>query len=325
MTVLFVGSEREALQQNIAAGTYYENNNLLENPYSRGNAGMDGGASTFYECVFSEEVSECWLHYRRRYSGFDDQTSAPEIQFMDAANNIIAKVAITSGSTYVLQYWNGAAFVVVGTSMLNAVNTIWEIDINIKKDATTGRVAWYRSGVLHAEALGLNLTSFGDIAKVRLVGRGSTNYWNQVIATAGDEPTITWNLWTLVPNADGTDTDGIGTYADVDELSMDTNDFIQLDNAGDKHSFLHAAITAEDFIRGVGVAACARRVDGSGPQNIRPYLIIGGVRYYGDTFALTTGFLDYQYIWNLSPATSTDWTTAEVNDPTFEMGWEAVA
>lgn len=325
MTVLFAGSEREALQQNPSAGTYTETADVIQSPYNRGSAYMAGGATTFYECVFSNAVTECWLHYRRQYNGFDDQTSAPAIHFMDAANNIIAKVEITSGSTYVLQYWNGSAFVVVGTSMLNVNGTVFEIDINVKKDAATGRVAWYRAGVLHAEATALNLTSFGDIAKVRLVGRNNENRWNQVIITDAAEPTINWNLWTVPPNADGTDTDGTGTYADVDELVMNTSDFIQLDNAGDKHSFLHAAITVEDFVRGVVVAACARRVDGSGPQNIRPYLIIGGVRYYGDTYALTTSFFDYEYIWGLNPATATDWTTADVNDPTFEMGWEAVA
>lgn len=325
MSVLFVGSEREALQQNSVAGTYAEDAFVIQAPYNRGSAYMAGGATTFYECVFSDAVTECWLHYRRQYNGFDDQTSAPAIHFMDAADNIIAKVEITGGSTYVLQYWDGSAFVVAGAPMLNVAGTVFEIDINVKKGAADGRVAWYRAGVLHAEATALNLSSFGDIAKVRFVGRGGDNRWNQVIVTDAAEPTINWNLWTVPPNADGTDTDGTGTYTDVDELNMDTSDFIQLGNAGDKHSFLHAAIAVEDYVRGVAVAACARRVDGSGPQNIRPYLIIDDVRYYGDTYALSTSFADYQYVWTINPATATDWTTADVNDPTFEMGWEAVA
>lgn len=324
MTVLFAGSERDAFRNNLSIGSYSESTTLLQAPYARGSSSA-AVAGAWYECNFSDAVTECWLHYRRMYSGGDDSLLPPTVQFLDASDNVIARAAISTGSNYVLQYWNGSAFVNVGTTMEHVNGATYEIDINIKKDAATGRVAWYRDGVLHAEATALALTSFGDIAKVRFVGVGNTNFWNQTIITDAAQPTIGWNLWTVPPNADGTDTDGTGSYADVDELVTNTTDFIQFDNAGDKHSFLHAAIAVEDFVRGVAVAAYARRVDGTGPQSIRPYVIIGGVRYYGDTFALTTGFLSYEYIWNQSPATATDWTTAEVNDAGFQAGWEAVA
>jgi len=322
MTVLFAGSEREALQQGVS-GTYFEDGNLAIAPYARGSAGFSGASA--YDAVFNDEVTECWFHVRRAYTGFNDYTSSPPIFAMDAANNVVAKLEITIDDNYLLQYWNGAAFVTVGTKILQNANVPQVIDFHIKKGAGDGEVAVYKNGVLHAQATGLNLVSFGDLAKIRMGSRGSDNRWSQVIVTDAAEPTIDWNLWTVVPSANGTDTDGTGTVADVNELNMNTATFVGLSAAGEKRSFVHAAINTEDFIRGVVVAGCMRRVDDTGPQSIRPYLIIEGTRYYGDTFALTIGFLDYEYVWPLSPASGTDWTTDEVNDPTFEMGWEAVA
>lgn len=325
MTVLFAGSEREALQQNLSSGSYSEENALAQSPYTRGSSRMDGGSTTWYDAVFSDAVDECWLHFRRQYNGFDDQTSSPPVFVMDASNNVIAKLEITSGTNYVLQYWNGSAFVTVGGQISQNSGVPQEIDLHVKKGDGNGSVAVYKNNTLHAQAVDLTLTSFGDLAKVRLAGRGSTNYWSQVIVTDAAEATIDWNLWTIVPSANGTDTDGTGTVADVNELNMNTSTFVYLEAAGEKRSFIHAAINTEDFIRGVVVAGCLRRVGSTGPQQARPYLIIEGVRYYGDTFPLALGFADYEYVWPISPASGTDWTTDEVNDPTFEMGWEAVA
>lgn len=325
MTILFTGTEREALVQS-GSGTYSESTSsgYFASNRSRAASDVNGSSTAWYDCPLSAETSEAWLHYLRRYSGFNDTTSGPSIEFCDASDNVIAKIAEVSGTTYALQYWDGSAFVQVGDSFINQVNNLYVDDFYLKKGDGDGEVAWYRAGVELASATGLTITAYGDIAKVRLRNQANDNFYSQIIVTDGEQ-TTGWGCYTVPPNAEGIDTDGTGAYTDVNEINRNDATYIALDTAGQKHSFGVATQTVANFVRGVAVAGAARRVDGTGPQQIRPYVIVGGVRYYGDTFALTTVFANYEYVWQLSPATGVEWTTDEVNDPDFEFGWEAVA
>jgi hypothetical protein len=317
--ILFAGGEREALAQG-PVGTYAESAYATATGRAQSS---NTGTGSYYDFPFSEAVSEVWLHFGRMYNGFDDGINQPPIEFRDAGGNVIARLRNVAASQYGLEYWNGAAFVLLGGTKPFAGNVRHIYDVRIKKHATDGAIEWYFDGVLMGAATGIALSSFGDISYVRCQHNGGTNFYWSVIAST--ERTLDWQLWVAPPTANGTDTDGTGVVGDVNELNLNTATFVELAVAGEKRSFVHTALTTSNFIKGVAVASVARRVDGTGPQQIRPYVIIGGVRYYGTTYALTVSFARYEHVWQLSPASGTDWTTAEVNAAGFEMGWEAVA
>lgn len=322
MTVYFAGTEREALQQG-AAGTYSEDADTddMRAAYSRASSKMSGTSE--YVCNFSDDLSELFFHcvVARTGTGAGD---GDWIEFRDSSNDVLVRLRSVS-QNFTLQYWNGSAYVDVGSGVVLATGAErFVFTVHIKKHASAGVVEWWNAGVLVDTTGDIALTSYGDINNVRLSRSTiSNNFYSEIVVA--DESVTDWGCLTVPPSANGTDTDGTGAVGDVNELNMSTATYLEFDTAAQKRSFIHAAIAVENYVKGVGVACCARRVDGSGPQQIRPYLIIGGVRYYGSTFALTTGFLNYQYVWSVNPDTGVAWITDDVNDSGFEMGWEAVA
>lgn len=327
MTVLFMGTEREALQDSgTGDGNFVEGNSggYYDAAQSRGYSTLSGGGGASYYDFPIAASTEVWCHFNRRYYGFDDATSMPQLYFMDASDNVIARLAYLGGDDLRLQYWNGSSFVSVGTGV--APRSVYHTyDVHVKKHATAGVVEFYYDGSLWSQATNIDTSSFGDITHVRLVYNGGGNAISEILIT-DNEPTIGYGVTTFWPLADGADTGGTGTYADVDELQTSTADFIALDTAGQAHCFTKGTHSYLFKISGVAIAAKMRVADGTGPQHVKPYVRIGGTRYYGTTFALTNGFTDYEYVWQTDPATGLDWDFEDVGSDTYmQFGWEAVA
>lgn len=324
MTVLFAGSEREAEIQ--GAGSYTEDTNgtYRRSAYSRA-AAVILGSTGDYTCPFQTASDEVFLNWRTAADQFGENNGV-RAELRDASNNVLVRVSFT-GQVPTAQYWNGSEFVnATGVAPVESNVVLTQYSLHVKKGAAgTGLVELFVDGILKQTTGAIDLTSYGDMANAKFYYSGARRRsYVEVVATDG-ESTQDWGVLTVPPSANGTDTDGTGAASDVNEVVMNTATYLAFDTAAQKRSFVHTAITVENFVRGVTVSACARRVDGTGPQQMRPYVIVGGVRYYGTTFALTTSFTDYQYVWSQNPATLTDWTTSDVNDTNFQMGWEAVA
>lgn len=323
MTVLFAGSEREALLQGGPTG-YSEVTTASQRraAYSRAAANTTTGD---YTCPFQAASDEVYLNWRTAADHFGESNGV-RAELRDASNNVLARVNFTS-QVPTAQYWDGSVFQnAVGTAPAELNTTLTQYTLHVKKGAAgTGLVELFVNGVLAQTSGPIDLTSYGDMANAKLYYSGSRNRGYVEVVATDDESTADWGVLTVPPSANGTDTDGTGDVGDVNEVDMNTATYVAFDTAAQKRSFVHSAISVANFVRGVAVAACARRVDDSGPQQIRPYLIVGGNRYYGTTFALSTSFTNYEYVWSQNPDTLTDWTTSDVNDVTLEMGWEAVA
>lgn len=321
MTTLFAGTEREALQQ-AATGVYSESAGPRRAGYSRAatTCGPQTNSDCRLTCNMDAAVPEAWINfYTGQFVG-----AYFGVEAKDASGNTIAR--ITNGGA--LQYWNGSTFVTApGTTFSQVADGV--VTMRVCKGAgSAGRVEAYWNENLISDSGPIALTSFGDIAYFDVVGYPLTGlnrhrFFSEVVIS--DESTLQWGCFTVPPVADGADTDGAGTVADVNELDLNESTFIALSAAGEKRSFTHDDVNAENYVKAVSVAGRIRRVDDTGPQQIRPYLTIEGTRYYGPTFALTTGFKNYCHSWSLNPATGTDWTTADVDLPEFAQGWEAVA
>lgn len=329
MTVLFTGSEREALQSG-AVGNYGETSSGVTNPPSRGATNMTSGAIGTYTCTLSAAATELWARFKSSVDLFGAGSyTYSMVEFRDAADNVLVRLR-AAAAVQTLQYWNGSTYVTVTPTIADASNL--EFVVHMKKHASAGVVEFYRGTIGGAVSLiatsgPIALTSFGDITKVCFMYQGDRNrtYWG-VICNDGAIGPIGWETTTRVPTGNGTDVDGTGDYLSVDELSLDTADFVAFSAAGEHRSFTNSVVTVLNEVQGVGVAGCIRRVDGTGPQSIKPYVKIAGVRYYGTTFALTTSFADYQYIWTVDPATGLEWNYLDAGSATYaEFGWEAVA
>lgn len=327
MTILFAGTEREALQQG-AVGTFSENSTAgyFRAAWSRA-AALASTDTSQYTAPFSDGVAEGWLHFMLRtadYGGSYGGTTT-QIAVRDSVRDIIRIRNTAVSGVFDIAYYNGSTYVAIGTFAW-AINTLCTYDLHFKAGAGDGVIALYKDDALLLQATNLTLApTSNEFVQATFLPINVLSPWRYSEVVVSTVSTLQWGCKTAPPAANGTDTDGTGAVTDVNEINMDTGTYVQLDTAGNKRSFTLAARAVENFVMGVTAAACARRVDGTGPQNIRPYLIIGGTRYYGTTFALDVTFKNFEYTWDNNPATTTDWTTAEVNDAALEMGWEAVA
>jgi hypothetical protein len=232
--------------------------------------------------------------------------------------------AIGSGGGYnfLLQYWNGTTWITSGAAGVLA-NTNAEVVLMLTP-GTSGSYEIFIAGVLNASgSINVSSTDIKHI-KIQQGDDDSPIYYSEFILADQATSLIASAVETEAPTADGTDTDGTGTYANVDEALIDTADVIELAASADRHSFTSPARTGT-MNRVLGVSVSMRmRCDVTGPNQAKFYLKIGGTRYYGSTFTLTTGSLPYSYVWETNPSTGVQWTVSDANSSGLEWGVEVV-
>lgn len=246
----------------------------------------------------------------------------------NAAGTVIARIIWLAGSLGQFQITNGSGgFVNVGPTFTLSTG-LMRSDLHVK-GGNPGQIELYY-GPPGAQSKVIDVT--GDyslmVGMVRVGHGGGTcgGGFDNDIGHCVVQTTSTINTTSEIkpPNADGTDIDGGASgWSKVDEVSWSDADFVNLTTVGFKQSFKSAARTLTSTVV-VGVTASARAwYEPGGPTGMKPYLNIGGTRYYGPTFALDVIPKGYQYTWQTNPATGVAFTAAEANDVNLQYGWEA--
>lgn len=335
MTIIFQGNEREALSNVFTTGgSANDVAGRFDAAYS--NAACEIVTPAYIEVDAGSGLSPIFCSSAYHVFGSGGNTNpgtAETIKWLDssAVGWLRMRMPTTSG-IIVIELWNGSTWNVIATSVgTSAASGQWAAVIT-GIGTTNGTITLWRSGVQMAEALAQDFSAFADLRYIRYSSMGQagtrTGWTEHQIA---DTSLVNHRLKTVVATSGGTDnTDGTGAYTTIDESTqngstMDT-DYIEFTAAGQKRSFKGAARTlAQPSYKGVTVTGRLMRVDATGPQKAKPYLLISGTRYYGTTFNLTTSFANYQYTWLTNPATSSPWTASDVNSANLEWGWETVA
>lgn len=325
MTVFFQGSEQDAIRTEVGVGTYTDaTGGVSESPYTRGGVTHSGNDNGFMYVGSGEVRTECYYHFFTSPSGSNNvSTDDDVVELLNQADVVVMRFTISSGTlttcTIAIETWDGAAFVDSGYNIYWVEDTNGpdlRLDIYVNAD---GRLGVYKDSETVCELTGVwdgGTTGFKDL-KVR------RNRRNRSISQCieSDVPMLDARLWTIAATADGTDTDGAGGYDNINDLTINDSVVTSL-GAAEKRSYKATARTITSDIFSVSVAGRLR--SSAGGESAKPYLKIGGTRYYGDTFALSTGFSPYQYVWDLNPATAAAWTPSEANDANMEWGWEVV-
>lgn len=233
----------------------------------------------------------------------------------------------TTAGTFVIELWDGGAWNSIASGIDPALAAgRWNFHVT-GAGGMSGAALLQRNGVTIVSVTGQDFTDFADLRFCRwgCMGTDATRSDTSEFAI-GTASLANHKLKTVRANANGTDaSDGSGTYTDVNENGLNDATFIELTASGQKRSIKAAARTlSSPAYKGVTVTGRLMVQDLTGPQQAKPYLLISGTRYYGTTFALTTGFVNYQYTWLVNPATTLAWTTSDVNSANLEWGWEAV-
>lgn len=251
----------------------------------------------------------------------------------------VLRVRNTNTNTLQLQYWNGSTWVGIGAAQVVTADLVIRAHMVYSGLGTSsGSISLVyinlTSGLPVAtwSATGLDLTACTNISRHNLFRTSLGTMSVGEYVSSGNEDLSASVCHTVVGNATGSDNTGAtGTFAAFDEgaanqNSVDDADFLQLSSVGSRYSF---TAPARDFagrtVRTLCISYRARR-GSSGPQTIRPYIKIGGTRYYAADQVLTTNFTSgYQAFWDVNPATGLMWTAAEAQAASLEFGFEAAA
>lgn len=331
MTIYFQGSELEALWPNPSVGPGNEQN-VVESPWSRAGSLPPGGASGWLRADAGQELPTFYGHvYFASVNPINiNANNIGMMEWTDASGVGAVRLYNNDNGVWQAQYWDGDSWVNFGgQAAIIQTGVTYDVRIQLGNGTTTPDIIEiYINETVASAVSGVNLlkSNFPNGIRYQLhrTVNNSTFSWSQCVIA--DVPTLDWNSKTVVPATDGTySTDGTGVVTDVNESPVNNATFISMDTAGQRRSFKAAARTLTNEVKGVTITGRIRLGDSGAPTKMKPFLLIGGTRYYGTTFTLTLGYLNYQYTWNSNPSTGVAWTPSQVNDANLEWGWEAVA
>jgi hypothetical protein len=122
---------------------------------------------------------------------------------------------------------------------------------------------------------------------------------------------------------DGSDGNKTDNYLLVDEATPNSTDYVATSTPVAKETYRYPATgyigaTVHGVKQPIYVST-----DDAGSHSIRTVCRIGGVDYYGDTFAVSSSFRYFTQIWSVNPATGAAWLLTEVE--AAEFGYELVS
>lgn len=126
---------------------------------------------------------------------------------------------------------------------------------------------------------------------------------------------------TIFPTGAGASTDFTpstgSNWQNVDDTSLDSDTTYNSESTpGDHDTYAFGNVGVTGSVAGIQHNLMVRS-DGSGSETVRPKTRIGGVDYNGTTQALTTAYTDVREVVELSPATTSAWTTTEIDGAEF--------
>jgi hypothetical protein len=327
VTFYAVGAEGDSLLTVSGDTSFSTSTNFYDNAWARGASGQFAAGSNIIRSVpFS--LASGSVRFNFAMSSYLQTTVLDYFALFNQSGTPVVR-AILGDSTAQIQwqFWDGAAWNNIGPSMA-VPNTSGAGKAFIEVQWTCGVSGNLRVLISDVEqfSLSVNLSAATAMTLFRMTDMSliGANYISELIIS--EIATVGHRLKTVPATSNGLDINGTGSYLDIDDTGNGSDaDVVSFSAAAQKQSFKGAARTLGSSIRAVVAACRAWRVDATGPQNMRAYIIVSGTRYYGPTIALDTAPDIYQHSWDLNPATGVYWTPSEANAAALEWGFEALA
>jgi len=167
-------------------------------------------------------------------------------------------------------------------------------------------------------------TSDGNINRIRMYRfSGGYTYWSEFIVADKDTNLLNHGVASFIPYADGTDTEFTGTYANIDEVAMNDDDYIFSDTPGQKQSFNFKTLldVDDETIEKLALSARVKMVEGSGITKFRFYFVLDGTKYYSDYYSVQTYWDTYRFEQDVRPDNGLKWTRDDLLS--IEVGVES--
>lgn len=250
--------------------------------------------------------------------------------FLDDSGNDVVNVGVQANGSVIA--WRGTTpgTNVIATSVAGLVSSgAWfHLGVEITRNGSTGTLNVYVDGVQVIAATGVN-TYASDISSVVLSKQVSTTglfddfYVCDTAAWLGECRSSPLVLTGDTAQKDFTPSTGSDNYACVDELPLNSTDYVSSATVGDKDRYTVTDLGyTPTAIVGVKVSTVANKDDIT-TRTLRNNLKSGGTNVNGTTRALSSSYRFIEDVFPNDPNTSTNWTKSGVD--AIEVGMEVVA
>lgn len=273
--------------------------------------------------------SSLWFHMD--YYGDNSWTANLNIlEIRSSTYGVVARLRVTAYETVIAEVYDGAAWISFGTFSPFASFNVVTVDVNLSIAPTGGQASWYVNGGLvgtyTGDTQGFAATTIIDNVRIQNNTSSSDFSWFSQVIVA-DEDTRGMKVSTLAPNGTGALADWTGTFADVDETTINDSDFISASvaDAGELFTMTDLSSTAQNGYEVKAVVQSARASKGlTGPQNLQYYMYSNGtVNASPNITGIVNNFATLpQYVWANDPSTGSPWTIANVNN--LQAGFKSI-
>lgn len=232
------------------------------------------------------------------------------------------RIQTTAGSILQMQYWNSgtSAWVNWGSTFTLGVATLYTFAIKL---AINSAFEIYVGGTLVANSATVPTNGATAVTTLRLTYAGSSGlgYFSQIMGADFDIRDS--HLYSRLPTANGTYTDGTGSATDVGESVLDDGTAIGLPAVGNKHTFTKAAIPT--MPAGLTIAALGvnirGRVGGGTVSDGKAKIRSNTTDAASGSKSFTSGYGPRGHFFTTDPDTGTTWTKTGFD--AAEVGIEA--
>lgn len=337
MTYLFVGNEDHDFSPIGACTVDTATTAARRTSYSRCSLKVASAAPTDgWQGALSAVSSEFWLTAR-----FSTVSSAYGfvrpyvISLLDGPTRRLV-LTLQTGNLVQQDFWrldkqnaaNAITTLQTSTTMFPGDGSVNKIDVYVKY-AVAGIVRVYIGGALIIDYSGdvttdgaTSLSSF-VLGQASVYGPNYNIFWSEVIASTED--TRSMGLISVWPAANGNTFGWTGSYASVDEVTLDDTDVTTSSTANQlaQVTINTSGVTNNSAVRALILKARAAKGD-TGPQNIQGNVRVAGTDYFTGTTALPVALAPIPLTFTTNPATGVAWTRADIVDAGFNIGLKSI-
>ena len=326
MTVYFQGAEAsDFILTGVSAGNMGSTAGRFNSANSRGYMSFTVSIADDTQYIESDNfvATDFWSHQSFYGAVSAGGTASYFYKIFDQAGVDRIRIKRISSTSIGLDYWNGSAWVSIGTYTVSfdSVRHVYDLYVLL---GNPGQVRLYVDGIAAIYTTSLDTTFGGATTSFKKgrwgpVGTGATNSSAHSECIIADWNTIGSKLVTRIPNAAGTYSEWTGAgYTAVDEL-IPSSDFMLSGTANQRFSVSYSSFPTEatgESVESLKIAAWINK-DAGGPQNANFFTRVSATDYNLSDQAVPTVQSPLYNSWAQNPNTSAAWTAAILNGAEF--------
>lgn len=309
--VIYAGGEMSSVIPQNSAVAEITNAGYFDPAYARCALSPQSGGVYFTSAPFvngttnnviTSQATPLW--FAMRLTIFTPPGEAPFFSIFNSSGQEVFRLTAGPGGLGVMirsYYWNGSAFVQVGSGCSVPAGGPSAIALMI----STTAFQLFVGGTLNDSA-SATMTAVTNIGYFRGLNPGNNIGFSELLVA--DVSLVTYRCFTIPITGQGSNAAWTGPYTNIDGIITNDGSFVYSPTAAQVTTYVNAS-TIPGNIRSIVVSARAN-CGSAGPQNLQLTVRSGGTNYSSSDRALGNGYTGNLGIWDTDPNTGVAWTSA---------------